>query len=450
MFTASRKPLRSSLSLGLLALVALGFGSSEVAAQGRRASLSEDLKQKIAAGDTRPTSVILTASKSRVKEVAARLNLRITTWLATGAALEVPAGALPGLANDAAIDQLSGNSVVRSSMIVNNEAIGETLLQSGQLGAKAAGLTGAGVGVAVIDSGVANVPELKGRIKARIDFTDTNDLDEYGHGTHVAGIIAAAGVNKNDETRGIVPEADIISLKVLNGKGVGLASNVIAAINWAVTNKAAYNIKVINLSLGAPVLQSWRDDPLCHAVDEAFHAGIVVVVSAGNRGKSEDGRPLFGAVNAPGNCPYSITVGALNTKNTAARSDDVVASYSSKGPTLFDHLIKPDLVAPGNKILGLAAPGSTLVREHPELVVQTAEGRRLQLSGTSLAAPFVAGVAAQLMQATPKATPMIVRTRLQLGAEPMPGIGLLATGAGSLNAVGALAAPADRHGDNRR
>jgi serine protease AprX len=107
-------------------------------------------------------------------------------------------------------------------------------------------------------------------------------------------------VNKNDETRRHVPEADIISLKVLNGKGVGLASNVIAAINWAVTNKAAYNIQVINLSLGAPVLQSWRDDPLCHAVDGAFHAGITVVVSAGNHGKSEDGRPLFGAIDAPG------------------------------------------------------------------------------------------------------------------------------------------------------
>jgi serine protease AprX len=255
MFTPSRKPQRSSLILGLLALVALGFGSAEVAAQGRRARLSEDLKHKIATGDVRPTSVILTASNALVDEVVARHGLRVSKRLATGAVLEVPAGALAGLVNDAAIDQLSGNSVVQSSMALTNEAIGETLLRSGQLGAKAAELTGNGVGVAVIDSGVANVPELKGRVKASVDFTGTSDRDEFGHGTHVAGIIAAAGVNKNDETSGVAPGADIISLKVLDAKGAGLAGNVIAAIDWVLLNKDAYNIKVINLSLGAPVLQ---------------------------------------------------------------------------------------------------------------------------------------------------------------------------------------------------
>ena len=163
----------------------------------------------------------------------------------------------------------------------------------------------------------------------------------------------------------MAPGANIISLKVLDAQGKGLAADVIQAIDWAVKNRRRYNIRVINMSLGGAVTQGWRDDPICQAVERAYRAGIVVVASAGNFGKTTDGRPIYGGITTPGISPFAITVGALNTKGTPWRSDDEVASYSSKGPTLFDHLIKPDLVAPGNKILGLAAPGSTLVREHP-------------------------------------------------------------------------------------
>ena len=113
------------------------------------------------------------------------------------------------------------------------------------------------------------------------------------------------------------------------------------------------------------------------AVERAYRAGLVVVASAGNLGKDADGNEVLGGITVPGNSPFAITVGALNTKGTAFRSDDVVATYSSRGPTRFDHLIKPDLVAPGNKIVGLLAPGSTLAREHPELVIDTVEGKRL-------------------------------------------------------------------------
>ena len=219
-----------------------------------------------------------------------------------------------------------------------------------------------------------------------MDFTDDHGtgVDKNGHGTHVAGIIAAAGRNPQDRTSGVAPGANIISLKVLDAKGQGVVGDVIEAIDYAITNKARYNIRVINLSLGGPVTQGWRDDPLCQAVERAYHAGITVVAAAGNVGKTSDGRAIFGGITTPGISPFAITVGALNTKGTPYISDDTVASYSSKGPTLFDHLVKPDLVAPGNKILGLAAPGSTLVREHPELVLSMPEGKRLQLSGTSM------------------------------------------------------------------
>ena len=139
------------------------------------------------------------------------------------------------------------------------------------------------------------------------------------------------------------------------------------------------------MSLGGPVLQAAADDPVNQAVERAYRAGLVVVASAGNGGKDAEGNEVLGGITVPGNSPFAITVGALNTKGTAFRSDDVVATYSSRGPTRFDHLIKPDLVAPGNKIVGLLAPGSTLAREHPELVIDTVEGKRLELSGTSMA-----------------------------------------------------------------
>ena len=141
-------------------------------------------------------------------------------------------------------------------------------------------------------------------------------------------------------------------------------------------NRLRYNIRVINLSLGGAVTQGWRDDPICQAVERAYRAGIVVVASAGNFGKTADGRPIYGGITTPGISPFAITVGALNTKGTPWRSDDEVASYSSKGPTLFDRLIKPDIVAPGNRILSLAAPGSTIVREHPELVIGSGRDAR--------------------------------------------------------------------------
>ncbi len=190
----------------------------------------------------------------------------------------------------------------------------------------------------------------------------------------MAGIIAAAGAGVNDATRGVAPGAHIINLKVLNAEGKGFAANVIRAIDYAIEHRAQYGIRIINLSLGGPVLQSWRDDPLCQAVERAYRAGIVVVASAGNFGKDAYGRQVYGAVTVPGNSPFAITVGAVNTKGTAFRSDDVMATYSSKGPTRFDHLVKPDVVAPGNRILGLLATGARLATAHPELVMATGSG----------------------------------------------------------------------------
>ena len=221
----------------------------------------------------------------------------------------------------------------------------------------------------------------------------------------------------------MAPGAHIISLKVLDADGGGYAGDVVEAIEWAIANRERYRIRVLNLSLGGPVLQAYADDPVNQAVERAYRAGLVVVASAGNRGKDAEGREVFGGITVPGNSPFAITVGALNTKGTAFRSDDEVTTYSSRGPTRFDHLIKPDLVAPGNKIVGLLAPGSTLAREHPELVIDTVEGKRLQLSGTSMAAAVGAGASALLLQGSPNFSPFGVRFALQYGSSPLPGLG---------------------------
>jgi len=439
---------RATIASAFAAAILLGIFAADVNAQsGRHARLSSDLVQRLGSGDAHATSVIVTGSQPQIDRIAARNGLTVRKRLQTGAVLDVPAGRLAALAADAEADQVSGNLVVQAHDDITNQTIGADVVQAGNWTANGSGLTGQGIGVAVIDSGVANMPELRGRIIVSRDFTDDRGagLDLNGHGTHVAGIIAAAGATRYTNATGVAPGANIISLKVLDAQGKGVMGDVIDAIDWAVANRVRYNIRVINLSLGGPVTQSYRDDPLCQAVERAYRAGVVVVASAGNHGKHpQTGQKIYGSITSPGNSPFAITVGALNTKGTPYRSDDEVASYSSKGPTLVDGLTKPDLVAPGNKILSLAAPGSTLVREHPELVIGSGRDARLQLSGTSMAAAVVAGAVADLVQAGVGGAESFRRilqyTSNRLEVTP------LASGSGVLNlslAVTALLTPSD-------
>ncbi len=431
-------PSMAQLAARACVLLAVLLGVADHAdAQSRRARLSRDLQERLSTGNRERTSVIVTGTGAQVDALAARHGLTVRRRLRTGAVLDVPAGALETVAADASVDAMSSNQPIRSQMGVTNQTIGADRVHAGTWAANVPGLTGRGIGVAVIDSGVAEVPELKKRVIFHKDFTGTGLRDLHGHGTHVAGIIAAAG--RHDGTTGVAPGANIISLKVLDGEGMGDAGSVIEAIDFAIANKARFNIRVINLSLGGAPLQSWRDDPLCQAVERAYRAGIFVVAAAGNRGKLADGRSVYGGISTPGISPFAFTVGALNTKGTPWAGDDEVASYSSKGPTHIDDLIKPDLVAPGNRIRSLAAPGSTLVREHPELVIDGPNGRELELSGTSMAAGVVSGAAALLSEYRPSASHLPIRLKLQFGAEAIPG-GLVQRGAGTLNVVGSLAA----------
>jgi serine protease AprX len=214
----------------------------------------------------------------------------------------------------------------------------------------------------------------------------------------------------------MAPNASLIDLRVLDRNGESLDSEVIAAIDWAIQLKAKYNIRVINLSLGRAVSESYKQDPLCQVVEAAWKAGIVVVVAAGNDGRDNSvGEHGYGTVNAPGNDPSVVTVGAMKAMGTYSRTDDLIASYSSKGPSLFDNVVKPDLVAPGNGIVSVRASGtSTLVTEFPGNPFPSQS--YFLLNGTSMAAAAVSGAVADLLQAQPNLTPDQVKARLMLTA----------------------------------
>jgi len=298
----------------------------------------------------------------------------------------------------------------------------------------AQGLDGSGTGVAVIDSGIQDIPDLHGKrfgVGYSQDFVHSapaNGSDLYGHGSHVAGIIAGSGNKSNGANylytfKGVAPGVDLINLRVLDENGQGTDSQVIAAIETAIQLKSIYNIRVINLSIGRGVFESYRLDPLCQAVEQAWAAGIVVVVAAGNEGRNNSlGTDGYGTITAPGNDPYVITVGAMNTMGTPDRTDDIPTSYTSKGPTLWDHIIKPDLVAPGNRTISLYSANEALARELPDNPVpnsaytKNGNGGRsdtyFYLSGTSMAAPMVSGAAALLLEKNPLLTPDQVKARL--------------------------------------
>ena len=321
---------------------------------------------------------------------------------------------------------------------------------------RAYGYTGAGVGVAIIDSGIASwhddltnktstvYPYGNQRVSAFVNFVNGNQNpnDDLGHGTHVAGIIAGNGYDSNGQKAGVAPDASLIALKVLDQNGAGTISNIIAAFDWVVQHHNDYNIRVVNASVGALVTESYTTDPLTLAAKRVVDAGVAVVVAAGNHGKNDAGQIQYGGITSPGNAPWVITVGASSTNGTPDRSDDTIASFSSRGPTYKDFGAKPDLVAPGAGTISLAAPGSTFYSTMTSMLINgsvpTGQIPYLTLSGTSMAAPVVSGTIALMMQANPALTPNMAKAILEYTAQPYPGYNGLAQGAGFLNTLGAV------------
>lgn len=317
------------------------------------------------------------------------------------------------------------------------------------------GFDGTGIGVAIIDSGVArgHIDLDPGRVAHFVDFLafEAQPYDGYGHGTHVAGIIAGSGSHSGGSNRGIAPGAHLIVLKTLDQNGRGYISDAITAIDYAIEQRGTFNIRVINLSVAAGVYESYRTDPLALAAARAVDAGIVVVTAAGNLGRSPTGEVQHGGVTAPGNAPWVLTVGAASHAGTPEGAGDAVAPFSSLGPSSIDYVEKPDLIAPGTDIVSLADPGSTLFLTRPASrrrgTVMSDREPYLSLSGTSMAAPVVAGGVAVMLQANAALSPSAVKAILRATADPLEGYSRLAQGAGLLNLRTAVAVAARMDGD---
>ncbi|HYH87380.1 MAG TPA: S8 family serine peptidase, partial [Pyrinomonadaceae bacterium] len=319
-------------------------------------------------------------------------------------AVEMPASNILALASDLKITFISPDRATLASGHVSLTT-GADAARDGS-GGTASGLDGTGVGIAVLDSGIdVGHKSFLGknnnqRVVVSRDFTGEGRTDDpFGHGTHVASIAAGNGHVSNSAYLGVAPNANIVNLRVLGSRGTGSSSKLLAALDWLLTNQKTYNVRVVNMSLGARAVDSYRNDPVCKAVRKLVDAGLVVTAAAGNDGKDSAGQKLYGHIHSPGDEPSAITVGAANTFGTDARSDDAVASYSSRGPTRgvwkdasgvrhYDNLIKPDIIAPGNKLVAAESAGNLLVTQHPELdagVSGTDSRKMMYLSGTSMA-----------------------------------------------------------------
>jgi serine protease AprX len=289
------------------------------------------------------------------------------------------------------------------------------------------GGTGRGVGVAVIDTGIAgDLPDFRissldrrSRVigSAVVNPDATTATDRYGHGTHVAGIIAGdsdvrdLGDPKKGRFSGVAPRANLVSVKVSDDEGNTSVLDVIAGIQFAMDHKAEYNIRVMNLSLESTVAESYKTDPLDAAVEAAWNAGIFVVAAAGNRGPGGDAVQY-----APGNDPYVVSVGAVDDQGTKDIGDDEPASWSSRGTTQ-DGFSKPDIYAPGAKIVSDLAPNSAYTRLCPSCISE--DGEYIRTGGTSMAAPMVAGAAAIGFQLMPSLTPDRIKALLRDSDRPL-------------------------------
>jgi serine protease AprX len=330
-------------------------------------------------------------------------------------------------------------------MSVTNLVTGATAVWQGTPGLLGllgtSGYTGSGVAVAVLDSGIASHTALDSRVIARVNLVSDEPAvtgDPFGHGTHIAGVIGgnrtAAKYVTSAFTGGTAPAVRLVDVRVLGSLGSGRTSDVIAGIDWVIAHRLLYNIRVINLSLGHPVTEPSSTDPLCQAVARAVAAGISVSVSAGNYGLTSTGAPVLGGITSPGNSPLAITVGALDTKGTLSTSDDVVAPYSSKGPARYEIVVKPDVVAPGNRVVSLEAQNSYLGNTYRQWhIAGNGKNAYMRLNGSSMATAVVSGGLALLHSAQPSLSPAQVKMAVQMGARFLPDAGLVGAGTGSVN-----------------
>ena len=378
-----------------------------------------------------------------------------------GVAATVPAAALRALAADPRVRAVTPDAEVRVSAIVGDdntstvksvyrEEIGATAL------AAATGATGRGVRVALVDTGVSDHPDLAGRVVSVqdpggtpaplrtdvrcVDFSGEGDcVDRYGHGTFLAGLIAGSGVSSAGTFTGVAPGAEIVSLKIAGRTGAADVSKVLAAIQWVVSFREKYGIKVLNLSLGTNSKVPYYLDPLNLAVEQAWRSGITVVVAAGNSGSAP------GTIAKPADDPLVVTVGATDDRETPAISDDRLPHFSSRGPvtTPLGTYDKPDVVAPGARLVSLRLPDSYVEQvAGPGQFAGTPYAAYRRGSGTSMATAVASGAVALLLQRHPGWTPDRVKYALTATAHKVAAREPQLVGSGLIDVNAATVAPA--------
>lgn len=435
---------RTALTAGVMA-VCMGLLTAAASPSPR---LSRDLQAlELIAGAEGDVDVIIsyagsaTGTRRRASVQALGGFHRRDLGLINGMAARVPVAALGELARDPEVLSITLDYEIATASDIAVPAAGATLAR------QVHGVDGAGIRIAVLDSGVEPVAALEGRIAAWVDLVQPHAPtpgDPFGHGTHVAGLIAGSQLEIRDPGQkrsfgGVAPGSEIVSVRVLDHLGHGRVSDAIAGLDWVVSHAAELHIRIVNLSLGHPVRDPAAHDPLVQACERAWSAGLLVVVSAGNLGREAE---PFGTVTSPGNSALVLTVGALSHQGTLARSDDVVTSYSSRGPSRFDTVVKPDLLAPGDQLVSLRSPLSFLDRQYPENRLGSrsrgaGDPELFRLSGTSMAAAMVSGSAALLLSRDPGLTPAALKARLMRSAEKQ-GDDIFTQGAGRLDVMAAM------------
>lgn len=455
-----------NLRLSALLLAALFCTVTGASAQDRPPSaesfarLDAALRQAAPGGHRHPVIVsVRPGSRDRLKRLLAARGKDVTFDHGDLDALstEIDTADARSLADDPDVLSVSSDAVVTVDTPSAAESLSAFASASGTdgqalrrtLGVKTSS-SARSVGIAIIDSGIANSPDLANRIVAFYDFTRggirTRPTDPFGHGTHIAGLIAGNGRLSGGKYVGVT-DARLIGLRVLNGKGQGRTSQVIAAIEFAVRNRRRLGIDVINLSLGHPILEPAATDPLVRAVERAVAAGVVVVTSAGNHGASRDGQNGYAGITSPGNAPSAITVGSIDTRGTAQRSDDVVSRFSSRGPTWHDGYLKPDVLAPGQGLVAISTTTSAIFRDGR---FAADVSPYVRMSGTSMATAVTTGVVALTIEANRRderwgatLSPNTVKAILQYTAVALPDddpatAAAFEQGAGAVNAAGAV------------
>ncbi len=364
-------------------------------------------------------------------------------------AIRLPASALEDLAAEENVDWLSLDSAVASLSVASRLTANLPSDASTNIG-----YNGQDIGIAIIDTGVSKHADLGANFLqysflggayptpgivdgAIVTFNDTGRDDRFGHGTHVAGIITGNGLDSGGAYEGSAKGATVLALQVLDHKGAGQMSDVLAALDWLHEFGSYFDIRIVNLSLGMSIGESNATDPMVLAAERLWDAGIVVVVAAGNEGFQGNM-----TITSPGNSRKVITVGSLTDSGTGdVFSDDYVSSFSSRGPTVGDYVLKPDLVAPGNRLVAAIPKNSTLKQELSSRLitcsVSACDSDYLELSGTSMATPMVTAAVARMLQKDPAASPATVKARLmrssrKIDDEPT------AAGAGALDVEAAL------------